>query len=116
MNETYLDQLNQILTMILSNYMNSPVNEHGNAYVWNDVWNYPIHLLGIMIPFVKKSMELNMMGRTSKIFNEGRYGDISLSNITDIKLSNKSKLVLSYGFKLPTGKVNYRKATQKILI
>ena len=60
--------------------------------------------LGIMIPFVKKSMEsINMMGRTSKIFNEG-VGDISVSNITDINLSNKSNLVLSYGVKLPTGK------------
>ena len=35
-----------------------------------------------------------------------------MSNISDINLSKTSNLVLGYGVKLPTGKMNYRKATQ----
>ena len=113
MNEILSGSTKSNSNQVLSNYMNSPLKMNMEMHMLGMMYGISdSSTLGIMIPFVKKSMEsINMMGRTSKIFNEG-VGDISVSNITDINLSNKSNLVLSYGVKLPTGKVNYRKATQ----
>ena len=113
MNEILSGSTKSNSNQVLSNYMNSPLKMNMEMHMLGMMYGISnSSTLGIMIPFVKKSMEsINMMGTTSKIYNEG-IGDISVSNITDINLSKTSNLVLGYGVKLPTGKVNYRKATQ----
>ena len=113
MNEILSGSTKSNSNQVLSNYMNSPVKMNMEMHMLGMMYGISnSSTLGIMIPFVKKSMEsINMMGTTSKIYNEG-IGDINVSNITDINLSKTSNLVLGYGVKLPTGKVNYRKATQ----
>ena len=94
MNEILSGSTKSNSNQVLSNYMNSPLKMNMEMHMLGMMLEFHFIHIGIMIPFVKKSMEsINMMGTTSKIYNEG-VGDISVSNITDINLSNKSNLVL----------------------